>query len=226
MTPVYINVFNRLTTTRNLCEQIAKLKGAEVVIIDNASSWEPLLDWYAECPYEVIRLRENLGHHAPWLCGAVSQDSAPFYCVTDCDLDIDGVSSDVLSVLASAFDWRSGKPVKSGLSLRIDDLPPWQREVAGWEARFWKRQVANDSRFYHGEIDTTFAMYESTTPQSVATRVSGVPSVRLGPPYSARHMPWYLDCLNLDSENENYFATASRSNSWKPAGQSLSANYT
>ena len=224
MTPVYVNVFNRLTTTRKLCEQIAKLDQAEVIIIDNDSTWEPLLDWYASCPYEVIRLRENLGHHAPWLCGAVFQDPAPFYCVTDCDLDIEGVPLDALEVLQRPFYMPRMNVVKVGLSLRIDDLPDWQASVKTWEQRWWKRPVAGGA-YYHAAVDTTFACYRRETDIDTATSVANVSSLRSAMPYTARHVPWYLDGENLDEENANYFATANESNSWKPNGKGLYAPY-
>lgn len=224
MIPVYVNVFNRLTTTRNLCDQISRLDGAEVVIIDNDSTWEPLLDWYATCPYEVIRLKENLGHHAPWLSGVVGQGTARYYVVTDCDLCIADVPDDVLTLLAKPFGWGRGV-VKSGLGLRIDDLPPWQAGVAAWETRWSRRIVEQDPRFYWAAIDTTFAMYSHDTPFAEATKVVRCVSTRTAAPYLARHMPWYLDCEDLDEENANYFTTANASNSWKPDGKALSASY-
>lgn len=222
--PVFINVFNRLVTTRTLADQVAKLDGARPVLIDNDSTWEPLLEWYEDCPYDVIRLRENLGHHAPWLCGAISNDHAPHYVVTDCDLDITDVPLDALERLREPFDWDQ-RPSKVGLGLRIDDLPPWQNVVKEWESRWWLKPVSPARRFYWAAIDTTFAMYARETPHARAMKVVGVPSVRAGEPYVARHVPWYLDGENLDEENANYFATASRSNSWKPKGKSLVAPY-
>lgn len=224
MIPVYINTFNRLTTTRQLAEQVAELNNAVPVIIDNASTYEPLLEWYATTDIEVIRLRENLGHHAPWLSGVIAQDAAPLYVVTDCDLELSGVPRDVLSLLTEPFSWR--RPViKSGLGLRIDDLPPWQEGVMRWESRWWKRPVPHDRRFYWAPIDTTFAMYRGDTPQHVATSVVRALAVRTAAPYLARHVPWYLDGDNLDTENAYYFSTANASNSWKPAGRGLSAPY-
>lgn len=224
MIPVYINTFNRLTTTRRLADQVAELDGAVPVIIDNASTYEPLLDWYTTTGHEVVRLRENMGHHAPWTSGVILQDAAPLYVVTDCDLDIEGVPADVLSVLQEPLQWR--RPAeKSGLSLRIDDLPPWQEAVMRWEARFWKRRVSHDPRFYWAAVDTTFAMYCAGLPVERATQVAGVRAVRAGRPYTARHVPWYLDGSNLDDENTYYFATANTSNSWRPAGRALTASY-
>lgn len=223
MTPVYVNVFNRLTTTRRLCDQIAALDNAVPIIVDNNSTWEPLLEWYKQCPFEVIRLSENLGHHAPWKCGATARPNDGCYCVTDCDLDLQGVPSDLIGRLREPLtSWRN-PPVKSGVALRIDDLPVWQTQVKAWESRFWKSKV--DRFRYWAPIDTTLAMYRSNTPDSIATKVVGVRAVRSAGPYTARHMPWYLDPANLDEENANYFATANSSNSWRPAGDKLVSRF-
>ena len=225
MIPVYINVFNRLTTTRNLVDQVAKLKDAQPIIVDNNSTYEPLLEWYEDhCPCEVIRLRENIGHHAPWMSGVVSQGREDWYAVTDCDLDLSGVPADAMSALRVPFSWDCGV-IKSGLALRIDDLPHWQSEVVKWESRFWQRPVNHDPRFYHALIDTTFALYRSDTPYEKATQVVGVSAVRLASEYQARHCPWYLDASSMGEEDRQYFATASQSNSWKPSGRGFSSRY-
>jgi hypothetical protein len=223
MTPAYVNTFNRLTTTRRLCEQIAALDNAVPVIIDNASTWEPLLDWYQHCPFEVIRLSENMGHHAPWKCGATARPNDGFYCVTDCDIDIEGVPADLMDVLRKPLTSWSNPPVKSGVALRIDDLPPWQTVVKGWESTFWNKPV--DGFRYWAPIDTTLAMYRANTPVRIATKVAGIRAVRSAGDYTARHMPWYLDPTNLDEENANYFATANDSNSWRPDGNKLTSRF-
>lgn len=224
MIPVYVNTFNRLTTTRTLCEQIAQLDNALPIIVDNDSDYGPLLEWYSHCPFEIVRLRENLGHHAPWISGVIAGDAAERYVVTDCDLDLSGVPADVLSVLAIPFTWTS-QPIKSGLAMRIDDIPKWQTDVRSWESRWWTRRVTADPRFYHAAIDTTFAMYQGHTPHRLAMQVATVPAVRLAGQYQCRHVPWYLDGTRLDAENQQYFATASESNSWKPSGQKLKTEY-
>ena len=225
--PVYINVFNRLTTSRKLCEQIAALDNAVPVIIDNNSTWEPLLDWYQHCPFEVIRLTENLGHHSPWKCGATERPNEGFYCVTDCDLDLEGVPADLMAVLriplTSCISGACGIK-KCGVSLRIDDLPSYQTDVAKWERQFWRRPIAG-GRYYRAPIDTTLCMYPATLPASRAMQVVGIPTLRAGEPYTARHMPWYLDPTNLDEENRNYFATANSSNSWRPDGEKLVSRF-
>ena len=228
MTPVFINVFNRVTTTRNLADQVSRLPGAVPILVDNNSDWPELLEWYATCPYDVVRLTQNLGHHAPWsLIPGPAEFQRKYggrhYVVTDCDLDIGECPLDVLDVLRLPLSPRSQR-VKCGLSLRIDDLPEWQAVVRGWESRFWKHSIA-DGRYYIAPVDTTFAMYDCFTPHFKATRVAGVQCLRSATPYTARHVPWYLNAEQLDAENAHYFATANTSNSWRPSGKGLAAGY-
>ena len=225
--PIFINCRNRLTTTRTVAEQCSCLSGAVPIIVDNASTWEPLVDWLArECPFDVINVGTNAGHHAPWRFvhepkTFLDRWGQSKYVVTDCDLDLCDVPADVLKVITEPFAWGQSI-VKSGLSLRIDDLPPWQSKVVEWESQWWTKPT-HSGRFYHAAIDTTFAMYDSATPHEICRQVVGVKCVRSAPPYCARHVPWYLDGNNLDAENEHYFRTANASNSWKPVGRSLTS---
>ena len=235
MIPVYVNVFNRLTTTRRLCEQVSRLENCYPVIIDNASTWEPLLEWYSNCPYEVIRLDQNIGHRAPWLSGSVrpaadlfwSQIDSEFYIITDCDIDIEGVPLDVASVLQIPFQWSRPEwsayqsdyfVVKSGLALRIDDIPEKQGNVLRWESQFWTRPVEEDARFFWARIDTTFVMIHKSTWHKRAMH-SHVVAVRIAGEYQARHMPWYYNANNVDAETLNYYQTAGRSSTWRPSGR-------
>jgi hypothetical protein len=43
----------------------------EPIIVDNASTYPPLLSWYETNPCKVIRLSINCGHRAPWEQGCV-----------------------------------------------------------------------------------------------------------------------------------------------------------
>lgn len=227
MIPVYVNVFNRLTTTRLLVSQLASLDECEPIIIDNDSTWGPLLDWYDSAPCEVIRLRSNLGHHAPWISGVIRQDAAPWYIVTDCDLDLSGVPRDLVSRLREPFEWKRSQVVKSGIGLRIDDLPEWQAEVKRHEAQFWSRPVTGERRHYWAGVDTTLALYRGSTEERLSRAVwmRGKRATRTGGEYLARHVPWYTDGDNLSEEDQNYHSTAGPSNSWRPSGKGLTSRH-
>jgi predicted O-methyltransferase YrrM len=200
--PVFINNFNRLTSTRDLASWIATLPGAEAIILDNASDWPPVLDWYERCPFEVRRLGGNLGHRAPWICGAVSGVRASHYVVTDADLSMSACPADVLAVLQDGltrFPWAT----KAGVGLEIDDIPaeyPSRELILDIERRYWSDRL--NARFFRAAIDTTFALYRAGEDPPCG------PALRSDRPYVARHLPWYVCPGRLDEEERNYLRTA------------------
>ncbi len=167
-------------------------------MVDNASTYKPLLDWYKEEErgLEVIFLAENAGPLAPWKAATDLAQGADCYVVTDSDLDLTGVPVDVLEKLRDGLR-RHPASIKAGLSIRIDDLPnlPASKAVAGWERQFWQTRLDDD--WYDAGVDTTFAMYlAGYHNDSPCAR----PAIRSAPPYTARHVPWY----QIDTEEERY----------------------
>jgi hypothetical protein len=202
MIPIYINNRDRLTTTRRLAEQCARLTLAEVIIVDNASTYPPLLEWYQDCPFRVERLEANRGPRGVWTCPRLETHKElgiTHYVVTDPDLDLEGVPRDALTLLEDGLT-RYPWAIKAGLSLAIDDLPDaYQRkkQVLSREARFWTDPV--DAEFFKSEIDTTFAMYR------VPDAWGGYgPALRTARPYTARHVPWYT-AEGQESDEETYY---------------------
>lgn len=207
--PIYINNFNRLTSTKQLASYFDHIDGTSVVIIDNASSYEPLLEWYSKCPYKVIKLKQNYGHLAPWSQGCYLDKiyNSDYYVVTDADLDLSHCPKDLMKVLIRGI--KEYKVNKVGLSLEISDLPddfPLKNDVINWEKKYWQTMTP-DKKFYKADVDTTFALYDTTTPQKVATQID--PSLRTARPYTAKHIPWYLTPNTL-SEEEKYIIKNSK----------------
>ncbi len=214
-TVILINNRDRLSTTRAMVEDVVRMGGTPIVL-DNDSSYPPLLDWYKNAPCEIVRLGRNIGSRAPWLSQAV-ETYAPGgrYVVTDSDLDLSEVPSDALSRMEALLD-RLPWATKIALSLRTDDLPPechaivWKNEHSYWEKL---DQAANA---YFADTDTTFALYRSTNPFSnhiPAPYPTGSPfytGMRLAPPYAARHLPWYQYEDSLSDEDRYYRDHASR----------------
>lgn len=210
--PVYINNFNWLTPVQNIAAFIDRIPGTEVTIVDNASTFAPLLEWYATCRYRVVRLDENIGEHAPWACGAILPSAlhrerfgSDYYVVTDPDLSLESCPVNVLEVLVSG--WLSYPSLtKIGLSLEIDDLPdtsPMANNVKMWESQFWRNR--RDERFFEADVDTTFALYRCDVP-FIRAQTTGN-SLRSDRPYTARHLPWYIDPDHVTVEEEYYIRT-------------------
>ena len=196
-------MFNRLTLPKKMAEFLSD-NGCEVVMIDNNSTYAPLLEWYSKCPYKVYRLKENLGHKCLYTSGILDDHKDRYYYLTDHDLDLSEVPSDFQEVLMKGF--QNPEIIKSGLSLKIDDLPnnSYANIAREWETKYWERPQDSNG-FYRSEVDTTFALYDRER------EYSGFPetddffrAVRSPYPYTARHIPWYNTPENI-TEEEMYY---------------------
>ncbi len=203
----FVIAFNRLHMMRQLCEQLTE-SGLEAVIIDNASTYPPLLLWYEmECPYEVIHMDKNYGHQVAWTQNLIGDDK--YYIVTDHDLDLSGIPSDWVEVLKGGLI-ENEDVIKCGLSLRINDLPEneYTKEVIRWETKYWERPKRWDM-WYVSEIDTTLAMYDRDRPFGHLPNDRFFSAVRSGEPYTAKHLPWYntKESIEADPEEKYYQET-------------------
>jgi glycosyltransferase involved in cell wall biosynthesis len=207
--PVIVVSYNRKTPLEMLLKRIEFYDN--IIVLDNNSTYEPLLDFYSELDRPIIRLKENVGHLSPWLCGVVPSDT--YYAVTDCDVvPTEECPDDFIDFLKDVCS-KDHSLLKVGLSLKIDDIPDTyelKQRVIDHESQFWARErVINGITMYDSPIDTTFAVYAPNTHHSL------VPSLRAGNPYVARHTPWYTDSSNLTDE-ELYYRNSMREeiNNW------------
>lgn len=197
--PIVILSHNQLT---DLCQLLAWLRDTDhqqVIILDNASSFEPLLDFLAGCPEEVIRLDVNLGHTAPWESGLTNRFHGPF-AVSDPDVLPDaGCPADAVERFQELL-LRHPTFDKAGFGLLLDDIPenyPHRSTVLRWEAPYWERTV--EPGVFMAHIDTTFCVHRPGTPYKVTE------ALRTGFPYVARHLPWYRNPAALDEETRHFF---------------------
>lgn len=216
--PVYITNRNLLSPVRGMIDYLANVPGAEPKIIDCASSYPPLLDWYDKgCPVPVVRLPDNRGPRAAWY---FIDPQAEYFVVSDGDFDLTGIPTDCLDVLRQGLE-RYPAHLKAGFSQRIDDLPetPLKGSILEQEKRFWQKRV--DALFWEGEIDSAFALYRrSYRPYWWG---KGGPLGHFGPslladqPYQMRHLSWYVTPETLTDEWRYALAHASEmSVVWTP----------
>lgn len=197
---VVINNRNRFTTTKNMVEDLLRLNPKEkIIILDNKSSYPPLLEWYQKMETLVdIRFLENEGHLALWTTG-LNKELGDFFVYTDSDIILPQVFpknwKDIM--LKTLLEHPNFKKV--ALGIRIDDLPDhykFKDQVVRFESRWWRIKIANE--LYRSHTDTTFCLLENFGDNCY-------PSIRLGMKNMVcQHHPWYLDLENLDGE-EMYF---------------------
>jgi hypothetical protein len=205
--PAYLIMRDLLTWPKAMAEQCTRLGFDPVVLVDNGSTYPPLLEWYSRCPYEVIRL-ENHGHTGFWAVGLDKQQKG-YYVVSDPDLDLSRVPDDLIPVMVAAYE-RHQHITKVGLSLEIEDLPdefPLKRAVRNQEAFYWHFPSADGH--WHAEVDTTFALYGNKK-----WGKNFYQAVRLNRPYTARHLPWYRHPGNVTDEELYYLRNAATPTHW------------
>ncbi|MDR2270632.1 MAG: hypothetical protein LBF27_06975 [Sphingobacterium sp.] len=208
--PIIINNRNRLEYLVQLISALESRGYSNIYIIDNNSTYPPLLDYYNHCNYEIFRLKENVGYLAMWQTDVYKRFIKDYYVYTDSDVvPIEACPADFLD-----FFWKTlkSKPAvqKVGFSLKIDDLPDafkHKKKVVEWESQFYQKKV--DGKFYEALIDTTFALY-----RPFMTAGKGGLMYRTAVPYQAYHMPWYVDSSNLSDEEQYYVEHATTSTHW------------
>lgn len=199
--PVFIVCRDKVSPLLSLVNWLEGHGYENIVLVDNASTYPPLLEYFRRTPHEVVRLAENLGpQQSIWSTGVRDRYARrSHFVVTDCDVIPDSACP---GDAVDYFHWalsRYPSFVKAGFGLRIDDLPESNElaeTVVRWEHAFWTRRFARN--LYEADIDTTFALYRPDSEFALG------PAIRTGKPYLARHQPWYVDSRNRSEEDVYY----------------------
>ncbi len=209
--PVIINNYNRLDCLQQQVAWLERVGMRNIYIIDNASTYPPLLTYYRQIPHTVYLLSQNVGFMALWKTILFQRFRHDYYIYTDPDI----IPTEECPVYAVAYFYamlqKYPKVNKIGFGLKIDDLPdhyPLKEKVINWETKFWSNKVLNDNLF-DAVIDTTFALYRPG-----ANGGSESSAMRAGYPFVARHLPWYVDVNQLSDEDEYYIGHMGNSSSW------------
>lgn len=213
--PIIINNRNRYSFLKLQIQSLKKRGYTNIYIIDNNSSYLPLLNYYdTECPYTVFRLKQNMGHLALWKSGIIKQFRSRYFVYTDSDVVLDECCpSDFMEQFIRVM-MKYPLVEKVGFSLRIDNLPDCydqKQQVIDWESQFYKRKISDNPPLYKATIDTTFALYR---PYSKSGWNLHSPIIRIGEPYIARHMPWYNDSAKLEEEELFYIQHCETLTGW------------
>jgi hypothetical protein len=203
---VFIINYNRLTLMKNMADFLYE-HGLDVYIIDNNSTYLPLLDYYKETKYNVLRMDKNYGYKVFWeqkLYNNLGLNER--YILTDSDLDLSQIPDNFLSILERGLD-KYPQFGKCGFSLEINGLPNTEvgNGAKSWETHFWESPL--DEMYFKADIDTTFALYK--------VNYHSLNGIRTNRPYTAKHVPWHYTDYNSLSEDEKYYLdTITTSTSW------------
>lgn len=210
--PIVINNRNRLTFLVDLISFLERNNYTNIIIIDNNSSYKPLLDFYKTTKHKVIRLEQNLGYNSLEKIELYKKIRRNYFVYTDSDVvPIDECPSDFLEHF---YNLLCKYPMfsKIGFSLRIDDLPDCyenKNKVIDWESQFYNKPLKHG--LYDAAIDTTFALHR---PYALISCRGIFKMGRTAFPYTSKHMPWYNDSKNLSIEEQYYVKTVEIGTHW------------
>ena len=197
---IVINNRNRLTTTKKMVEKLLSInRNEQIIIIDNGSTYPPLLEWYNKIIDTVnIRFHKNEGHLALWATG-LYKELGEYFIYTDADIILpDNLPLDWKEIMFNIM-MKYPEYKKIALGLRIDDLPEhylFKYQVKRNEGRWWLQEV--EANLYKADTDTTFSLMKNFGDNCY-------PSLRIcREDLICRHHGWYLCLDNLDDEEKYY----------------------
>lgn len=209
--PVIINNRNLLTWPKAMVERIKDYDGVgEIIIVDNDSTYPPLLEWYATTPCRIEKLNTNVGIAAPWISGVVERLKNIPYVITDPDLGLEETPKDTLLYLTDKLNSLNIDKVGLGLDWqRVESKSPYYQRLHLYEKDRWQKSSIKEDVYMDVQIDTTFALYKHPV------YFMGGSSVTF--PYVARHYPWEFSIEEARNNEEflYYINNATDASSYK-----------
>lgn len=209
--PIVINNRNRFTFLKMQVDALVKRGYTNLYILDNNSTYPPLLEYYKTVPAKVIFLGKNLGYDALEKIPLYDEVRKSYFVYTDSDVvPVEDCPDNFMEYFLSLLK-KYPHIQKVGFSLKIDDLPDYfdkKKQVIDWEQNFFTKKIGND---FEAPIDTTFALHR---PFAMLSTKGPYKNIRTRYPYEARHMPWYNDSANLQEEEKYYINSVEIGTHW------------
>ena len=214
--------FNQLVYLKNLINQWQSYHpDYDIYVIDNGSTYEPLLDYYnSGIKAYIVRYKQNdfVGNLRSW----IDTNKPEWYVISDPDISIHPATPpNFLDYFKQAIEQGYHR---AGFDLIYDDIPDWnpkkqwiqgdQKELHG------DKVLVGDYVGYRAPIDTTFALYTSHNSgwQAPMSGKDWGNCVRL---FNAYHLPFYEHKDYLNEERKYYYQSTKKRDRGKPsAGRS------
>ncbi|MBR2648433.1 MAG: glycosyltransferase [Sediminibacterium sp.] len=205
--PIIINNRNRLSFLKLLIKSLVDRGYTNIHIIDNNSTFPPLLEYYKQISFKVYYLDKNVGFCALWDTPIFNNFKDQYYVYTDSDVVIsDDCPEDFLCWLQYLL-YKYNHIDKVGLGIIFDNLPHYYEfkdEVYKWESTLIKNSKKLEKNVVEAPVDTTFALYR---PNKFGP-AGFLKAIRTLGNFQIKHMPWYLNSANLSEEEQFYITHA------------------
>lgn len=204
--PIVVICWNNYFFVKNFVNQLKKFPNT-IILLDNNSSYQPLLDYYIKIKnelhdkIEIRMLEENYGH---FVYITLAKTLPDIYVLSDPDLELnENMPIDFVNQLLNISN--KYKSYKTGCALSLEDkdnfidCPNYTggKNIADWESQFWVNKINDDNyELYDADIDTTLCLINKNySNENKVIRVAG--------DFKIRHLPWYKEYIkNNISHNE------------------------
>ena len=212
---VLIIGYNQYTYISSMVSQLIKYTN-DIVVIDNNSTYEPLLNYYQDgYNYSLLKMDKNYGHKVyeeKFLNGIFGN----IYIITDPDLELNKKipSNFIENLIKISNNYKAGRV---GFAIEISspeirsDLTYAGMPLKLWESRFWQIKIKDNTyELYNAPIDTTFCLI-NTIYNHVGL------SIRIAGNYTCKHLPWYINFHEklLYDEYTKYLENNISTNFWE-----------
>lgn len=188
-----------------------------IIVIDNQSTYKPLLEWYKESKIDVF-YNDLVSNSCRAFDELIQIDHPKFtsiikdwYIFNDSDIiPLDTVPNNFIEDLVN-YSKKYNKS-KVGMSIKIDDIDlnyHLNKWVYDYESTYWTNGIEDNGIFlYPHPIDTTLAIH------SPGTRpIWSSDTLRVGEPYIVKHAPFYYDPERLPEDEKHYLSRMNKSSS-------------
>ena len=207
--------YNQYTYISKMVKQLENYT-VDIIIADNCSSYQPLLDYYdKDYKYTLLKLPKNYGHKVyeekfiNYLLGDI-------FIITDPDLRFnDKLPKNFISNLIQISN--QYRAARVGFALLIDtpdirtELSYASMPIKQWEGRFWMNRIPDPNyELYNAPIDTTFCLMNYIYNKYQL-------SIRIAGNYTCKHLPWHINFHEelLDDEYDQYLINNKSTNFWE-----------
>lgn len=226
MITIFIGTHNRLDTLERTVKSYKRFKTPhELVIVDNGTDHPDcvlLLNSLETKVKKIYRLpgclsmEEATDNFNIAIRDQYEKSNSQWFAVTEADVCFDGTDPGALSAYINVAKHTG---VAVGPHLRVTDIPahyPLRSRVLACESRLLYREDMEWLEvipYSKCQIDTTFHLF----PRTREFRRLHLDPIRVGPPYDAMHLDWYLDIFNPSPENRVYIGGTRPIGSWGKA---------
>lgn len=159
--PLIIPMFNQLFYLKNTIVQMERFNLNNIIILDNGSTYPPLLEWYETTNLPVVCYPDNPGPRDFFYRKDIWDNLPSYFFVSDPDHDFPEAVPTTL--VEDMIAWSEKKKWKKlGLALDIKEKTKLISMINILEHNYWKNIIDttdNGDPIYEALTDTTFCFY-------------------------------------------------------------------